>query len=192
MRVPEARRRTVVGFGVAAVAVLASSAAFACTSFVGKMTLTGGTGSTTVVGSGGAMQYCTPPADNAAAPAGGAHGTSGGSIKISVAPATCARTTKLPAGVYYTRFANGVAYSFAVSPTTHKRTYGGYKIDCMNAGTGIVSLSPATFTVPTSGIATATFKLPAGLRKNGPSDASAVCVADIHHFNGLESPIIII
>jgi hypothetical protein len=175
------------------VAVLATSAAFACTSFVGKMTVTGGTGSTTVVGSGGAMQYCTAPADNAAAPGGGAHGTSGSSVKIAVAPATCGRTTQLPAGAYSVSFANGAAYSFKINATTHKRVYGGYKIDCMSRSTpGVVALSPSTLNVPSNGTASGTFKLPVGIHKNGVTDASALCVADVHHFNGLQSPIVIV
>jgi hypothetical protein len=61
----------------------------------------------------------------------------------------------------------------------------------MSRGAGVVALTPGTLSVPDSGIASGTFTLPGGLTKNGPSDASAVCVADAHAFQGMQAPIII-
>jgi hypothetical protein len=179
--------------GAAGAALLFASAAYACTNFRGTMTVTAGSGSTKVVGSGLGMSYCAGyPKDNAAAPAGGAHGTSGGTIKISVAPSTGCNTLRLAADTYHANFANGKAYTFTVNATTHKRTYSGIKIDCMNLGRGISSLTPATLSVPATGVASANFKLPGGLLKSGPSDAAAVCLANTGATIGLQAPIIIV
>jgi len=180
-----------LGCAVAAAGLMVSSAAFACTAFVGKMVVTGGGGSTTVVGTGGGMQYCSAPKDDAAAPGGGAQGRSGTSISIAVSPATCGLTTKLTRNTYNVNFVNGSAYNFTINATTGKRKYGAYKLDCMSRGGGVVGLTPSTLNVPDSGIASGTFALPSGLTRNGPSDASAVCVADAHAFQGMQSPIII-
>jgi len=185
------KTKLVWGCAVAGVVMMVSSTAFACTAFVGKMVVTGGGGSTTVIGTGGGMQYCKAPADNAAAPGGGAHGTSGSSITIAVSPAACGVTTKLTKNVYNVNFSNGSAYNFTITATTGKRKYGAYKSDCMSRGSGVVGLSPSTLNVPDSGIASGTFTLPAGLNKNGPSDASEVCVSDAHAFQGQQAPIII-
>ncbi|MEN3316349.1 MAG: hypothetical protein V7605_2583 [Acidimicrobiaceae bacterium] len=185
------KRKLVWGFAVAGAALMVSSAAFACTAFKGQMVVTGGGGSTTVVGTGGGMQYCKPPADNAAAPGGGAHGTSGSSITIALSPATCGVSMKLTKNLYNVNFSNGAAYNFTINANTHKRKYGAYKTDCMSRGAGVVALTPGTLSVPDSGIASGTFTLPGGLTKNGPSDASAVCVADAHAFQGMQAPIII-
>jgi len=186
------KTRLVVGFGVAGVVLLASSAAFACTAWKGKMVVTGGGGSTTVIGTASAMQYCSKPADNAAAPGGGAHGSSGSSITIAVSGATCGSTAHLAKNTYFVNFVGGKAYSYTLNATTHKRVYSSFKADCMKAGNGVVPLSPATLSVPDSGVASGTFKLPAGLSKNGPSDASAVCVSDNGAYQGNQAPLVIV
>jgi hypothetical protein len=174
--------------------VLVGGTAFGCVVFKGKMVLTGGTGSTVAVGNGvTSMTYCSGyPKDTAPAPAGGAHGTSGSSVKVAVSPATGCSTSQLPAGKYLVNFANGAAYSSTVNATTHKRTYGTLRIDCMSRHPGVVGLMPSTLTVPASGSAMGTFKLPAGLHKNGPNDASAVCVSDSSATIGNQVPIIIV
>jgi hypothetical protein len=186
------KRRLAWGFAVVGVALMVSSTAYACTAFRGKMVVSGGGGSTTVVGTGGGMQYCNKPVDNAAAPGGGAHGSSGSAITISVSPATCGMTTQLVKNVYNVNFVNGSAYTFKINATSHKRVYSAYKLDCMSRGAGVVGLTPSTLAVPDSGVASGSFTLPGGLTKNGPSDASAVCVADVHAFQGMQSPIMIV
>jgi hypothetical protein len=182
-----------VVFAVATGALLLSSAAFACTWYTGKMTVTAGGGSTISIGTGSGMNYCAGyPKDTAGAPAGGAHGRSGGSIQIAVAPASGCNTKKLTAQTYFANFVNGAAYTFTINAATHRRSYSGWKIDCMTRGGIVKGLTPSTLTVPASGTAAGTFHLPASLKTNGPSDASAVCLTDGHAFYGNQVPIVIV
>jgi len=189
----KARRILVTMGGAAGAALLMASAAYACTTFKGTLTLTAGGGNTKVVGSGNGMSYCSGyPKDNAAAPAGGAHGKAGGVVKVAVAPSTGCNTLQLPADTYLVNIGNGKAYGFTVNAATHKRTYGSMQIDCMTPSRGITPLSPTSLSVPASGSASGNFTLPGSLNKNGPSDASAICVANRGGSLGLQAPIIIV
>jgi len=178
---------------VGVVAALASSTAYACTFYKGKMVVTAGGGSTTVVGTGNSMSYCAGyPKDTAGSPGGGAHAAPGGKITISVSPASGCNTSKLDPNTYYANFVGTVAYSFHVSPTTHRRIYSDWKLDCMTRGGIVKGLAPSTLKVPSSGVASGTFTLPASVKKNGPTDASAVCLTDSHSFIGNQAPIIVL
>jgi hypothetical protein len=183
----------VVAAGVVAAALMVDSAAYACSYFRGTMTVTGGGGTTTVVGSGKGMTYCRGyPKDSAAAPAGGAHGTSGSSITITVAPSSGCSDAALGPDTYDVNFIQGKAYTYTVDATTHKRTYAARRaLSCIVRGNGVSALTPGSLIVPVGGTASGTFKLPTNLTKSGPSDAAAVCVVDSFGDSALQAPVII-
>ncbi len=186
-------RRVLFGVLAAGTVLLAASGVYACTNFKGTMTVAGGGGSTKVVGRGDGMNYCRGyPKDDAPAPGGGAHGSSGSTITVSVSPSTGCNTLRLHAGTYNANFANGAAYTYTVKSTTEKRKYSPILIDCMTLGRGVSPLTPSTMDVPTSGSASGTFTLPAGLAPSGPTDAGAVCLVDQQQAVGHQVPIIIL
>lgn len=192
-----ARTRKMIVGGAAAVGavMLLSSSAYACTIFRGKMTVTGGGGSTSASGSGGTtgMSWCTAgkPADNAAAPAGGAHGADGSAITVTIGPGVCNTETPTSRSDYDINFYNGKAFTYSISSTTGKRVYSNWLVDCMSPRlSGVANLGfGGAYTNGTT--KSWTVPLPSVTSANLSGQASAVCFSDPGGANGNEVPIII-
>ncbi len=79
------RRRLLFGFSAAAALLMLSSAAFACTIYKGKMTVTpngrGSSGSSSAIGNGSGMGYCAPVDGD------GTLGMRGGTVTVRGGPA---------------------------------------------------------------------------------------------------------
>lgn len=106
----EGRRSLLFAFGTAVAGLAMAGTAFGCVTFKGKMTVDGHDGDTTVVGTGNQHAYC-----GNGAPATAAAGHIADSIKITVAPGTCAdsgslSSHQLPDGTYEVRFNNRTSY----------------------------------------------------------------------------------
>ncbi len=164
-------RRMMSGVFVATATVLAvATTAFACTTYRGSETVTK-TGSSTAIGSNSGMTYCNGVTDGATA-------SSGNSITVAVAPATCGGTSyQLPSNTYDVSFINNKAYTMPFSSWILDQANG----DCMAVGgsTGTVILK--TGWSITTGTASTSVTLPTGLTTdhNNPSGTrSGVCVSD--------------
>ncbi len=181
---------------VVAIIMVLTSAAYACTVFRGKMTVTGADGNSTfATGNNLNMGWCIRPQDNTTvANGGGAKGADGSSIKIRIEPAssTCGSHSPSTRNDYDLNFFNGKAFTYTISSTTGKRVYSTtIHKDCMSPLlSGVVHLARGlTYTNGT--IAEGTFKLPASTNKNLSGEASAVCFSDPGGGNGNQVPIII-
>lgn len=180
---------------VVAIIMVLTSAAYACTVFRGKMTVTGADGNSTfATGSNQSMSWCIAPQDNAAASAGGgAKGADGSSITIKIEPASsgCGSHSPSTRSDYHLNFFNGKGFTYTISSTTGKRVYSTWQKDCMSPLlSGVVNLaSNLSYTNGTT--AQGTFRLPASTNKNLSGEASAVCFSDPGGGNGNQVPIII-
>lgn len=91
-------------FGVLALLLTLASAAYACTTWEGRMTVTAGGGTSEAEGNGGSMQWCDPPSGDA-----DIADSSGQTVTVELAPGSeCAFTTQLPAKTYNIRWEAGV------------------------------------------------------------------------------------
>lgn len=139
------RRGAAFGF-VAAVAILAmGSAAFACVTFKGQMTVDGTLGDTWVKGTGNSHGYCSDgkPTTRAASHVGD-------TISLTVSKADCNDTNaaganhKLDAGTYEVRYNSAPSYTF---DGTHWNMTGG--TGCFRPGNSFTLLG--VFTVNSNG-----------------------------------------
>lgn len=171
------RRGVLVGSGFVAAVLLTASAAFACVTFMGQMTVDGHDGDTTVVGTGNSHGYCSQPTTAAA-------GHLADSITATVSSATCNGTShQLPNGTYDVRYNNEKSYTFngtvwnAVSST-----------GCFLGSNGPTTSTLGTMSVSGgSGTWTGTLGDPAGKDYYpGLLEAANFCVGD--GTNGLLSP----
>lgn len=192
-------RRLVLGGAAAlgALMILSSSAA-ACTIFRGKMTVTGGGGSTSATGSNASMSWCSAglPTDNAAAPGGGAHGADGSSITVRIEPGASPCNTVSPdssttLNKYDINFYNGKAFTYTISATTGKRVYSTWLQDCMSGILGIGGHLASDLTYTKGTTKEWTVSLPAATTADAAGQASAVCFSDRNANNGNQVPIII-
>lgn len=186
-------RKIVIGgaAGVAAIMLLASSA-YACTVFRGKMTVTGGGGSTFATGNNSSMSWCAAPADNASASSGGgAKGADGSSITVTIQPGDCNTSSPSSRSDYDINFYNGKAFTYTISSTTGKRVYSTWLVDCMSPrDAGVVNLGYGG--VYTNGTTKSwTVALPSVTNANASGQASAVCFSDRFGNNGNQVPILI-
>lgn len=183
MRARTARRAASVGFGITAAGLAMASTAHACTTFKGSMTVTGGGGVSTTVGRGDGIshEYCQGP-NNTTRPqiTHGAIGTSGATITIEVAPATCGTgTNQLSFGTHQVAFNNAPAYEYTgVFPTTGYGTANKQNLCMPNSFTvpSPTAVKLTTFEVDANGAGVAQVQLPANLAANQPLEDSAVCV----------------
>lgn len=178
---------------VGAIMILGGSA-YACTVFRGKMTVSGGGGSTFATGNNSNMGWCLKPADNTTvANGGGAKGADGSTITIRIEPATspCGTSSPNTGSNYDLNFYNGKAFTYSISSTTGKRVYSNWIVDCMSPRlSGVVNLaSGLSYTKGT--IAQGDFRLPSVTNANASGQASAVCFSDTNGNNGNQIPIII-
>lgn len=172
--------------------LMLSSAAFACTTFKGTMTVTGnattgrtltnpGAGTSTAVGNPNAgMAYCTlTPGATAKA--------TGGTVTVGVVATTGTCASGLVNGtVYDINYVNGRAF---YDPPNPNSPYG-WQIDCMSPiGAGQVKLGQQT--AASGGIPTATYNLPNG-STNAANEDSAVCVSDSTGNIGNQAPVQIV
>jgi hypothetical protein len=179
---------------VVAIIMVLASGAYACTVFRGKMTVTGGGGSTFATGNNSGMGWCIRPQDNTTvASGGGGKGADGSTITIRIEPAssTCGSHSPSTRSDYDLNFFNGKGFTYTISSTTGKRVYSTWQKDCMSPRlSGVVNLaSNVSYTNGT--IAQGDFKLPLSTNKNLSGEASAVCFSDPGGGNGNQVPIII-
>lgn len=155
------------------------SGAFASERFRGKLKVSGNAASTSVVaiGDGGFNTWC------AGYPSGSASASSGGSLTVTVrpAPARCGGST-LSKGRYSVNFLNGAAM------TKDPR---GAILGCMRVEGAVVNLG-TLFVDQYGNGGPKTFSLPALLVPNGPSDESAICIADSTAHWGNQAPLTIL
>jgi hypothetical protein len=166
------------GTTVLAVILAAASVASACTSFRGRMIVTGDSSSfSQVIGDNTFnMTHCyfDPGAQT---------NNSGGSFTVEIrtwSGGSGCNATTLPDATYDVNVANDI-YS-----------YPGYSRigDCMNRSGAPLSGSEAgKITVSSGAAAKKAFPVPAGLAADGPSDESAVCVSDYNGNYGNFAPI---
>lgn len=176
--------------------MLLGSSAYACTTFKGKMTVTGGGGSTAATGANNplnGMSWCSVPTDNAAAPTGGAHGADGSAITVTIQPAACTLTTASPSTRtnYDINFINGKAFTYTISGTTGKRVYSSWILDCMSPSGGTVQNLASGKSYTMGATTSYSVSLPAVTNANASGDASAVCFSDPNGAEGNQVPIII-
>ncbi len=185
-------------FSVLAAFLALSSAAYACTTFYGKITVTGTSGSTTAYGNQTTHGYCSGPVSNSP---NGAKAHSSDSITVAVASGTasCPISGALPGKTYDVNFLNTTsAYTCSSTCATTGTTYTpGANFtttdNCMDDTNG----NPAhgsrlgTMSVNSSGTGSGSYTLPSSLTNNGSTNASNVCVSDNTGLNGIEAPIII-
>lgn len=170
-------RRGLVGTFTALGAVLTlSSAAFACTVWKGKLSVTGNADSyattATAHGKNTGMEHC------AKSPIGSAKAlATAGAVKIAIAPhdgsavngAACP-AGQLADGWYDVRYLNGAAFT-----TDQPGSYRNWLLDCMNGSVG-VEVSEVQVVSGTVAL-TSAINLGTSSYKNLPTDESAICVS---------------
>ncbi len=172
----EIRKRAAVAFAIGGVVVMTSSAAFACVTFKGQMTVDGHDGDTTVVGHGTEHAYCT-----GGEPATAAAGHVGDNITIRVSPQSCPGTVagndRLPDGTYEVRYNNRESYAFDGTSYVMVPLSG-----CFFTGNVATTSTIGTFNI-TGGTGTQTWTgpinpiSPAGVPAySAPGTASNICV----------------
>lgn len=200
MTMRRGRKFVVGGAAVVGAVMLLASSAYACTTFKGKMTVTGGGGSSFATGNNSSMGYCLAPDDNAAAPAGGAHGADGSAITVTIQPAVspCGTASPSTRTNYDINFFNGKAYTYTISSSTGKRVYSNWIEDCMTPFLRLFGSSPGSVQnlakgqSYTNGNTTSyNVNLPAVTNANASGQASAVCFSDSAANEGNQVPIII-
>lgn len=198
-------RKGLFGAFTAAAAVLVlASAAFACTTYRGRMTVTINSGddghshtSTAGIGNNSGMGYCsTKPSgwNSSNNPKGQAHlRTTGGSITVNVAAqddvckGLLSGTNRLSNGTdtYNVNFNPGKMFT---SATSHNEPYVRYG-DCMNSEPGNVVLD-ANFDV-SSGGGTGTYTIGSNTA-NATGEDGGVCVAKDGNGEGMQVPLTIV
>jgi len=186
-------RRKLVFFGVAAAAVIGtSSVAFACLTFKGQITLTGGTGGAgdTVKGANAPMANCYGPTKAAATSRTAGVGT----VQVVVAATAACSTTQLPQGSNYTvalqddnqtsplrvawqRTGAGAAWQF----TANNGCWGPNKPATRSLST--------TFSVDATGAGSGTYTMPSGVPVINGNNAGGICVGNPVAGNGAFAPL---
>lgn len=170
MRTNSRKRATFVATVLMVVLGVASTA-WACTVFLGSMTVQGNASSSTITfyGSGTGMTHSCLSGTGASA-------TSPGSVKVTVRGInnSCGNH-KLPSNYTY-----GVSF---ISDGFNGNTFDTTKNCMWNGGTtGRIALKnssgSSTISVDSTGFGTGTYNLPSGLPKNSYPNEAAVCVSD--------------
>ncbi len=194
----KSRKRLAFGFTVVAAMLALASVAYACTTFKGKLQVTTGSTSSSAIGNGTGMGYCSGSPTGGATVARGANR----SITVAVSPQACGSTTyqlsdRSGTGAYYVNFINwGKCGILLTTDCT------GFKIDntgkytwwydCMGtASTGYAKNLGRMDVSSGSGSRTYTIASTMMTRANGPSDASGICVSDSGENEGNQAPIAI-
>ncbi len=193
------RKTALFGSTVVAVILALASVASGCTTFKGKMDVTAGGGTSTAIGNGSGMGYCS------GSPTGGAKAQMGSNqtIAVSVAPADCSGTTyaltdRSGAGAYYVNFINwgkcGLLFpkdctGFKID-STGKYTWW---YDCMGNPSSTAYHKNLGRMDVSGGTGSGTYTITSEMmtKVNGPSDASGVCVSDANENEGNQAPIAI-
>jgi len=183
-------------FGGVAVFLAFTSAAYACTVFRGRLTVTAsGGGTATGVGSATGMSWCAGTfSESAKAPA------SGGSITVQVAPVDCAGQ---PAGSGTLPSSAAAGNNYDVNFTNYQTLRGKLvtvytisngvytrKLDCMTGDTTtgpqfVLGTGSTGLVVDSTGnSAVQTYALPSALKVNAASDRSGVCVTTPLGYSG--------
>lgn len=183
----------------AGMVLVLASAAFACTTYKGMMTVTAGTTASVVVGdnTNGSHRYCSPILGP------GAQASSGSTVAIKVGPAAdCLGGSASPtvgqnklAGTFNVKFYNGAGF-------TGGATSYAWNTHCGPNGPGVLLSDPGTgltavMAVDVTGAGQVAVTLPTGLTANSMGDASAICVNDTtatagNPKDGNQAPIVII
>lgn len=204
-----ARKGVIGGFAAGAAVLTLTSAAFACTTYYGKMTVnitagSAGDGHTqsVAVGSRSGMNYCS------GYPTGASHmlssaGTKTITVGVDAANGTCGSTNKLPRtggllGMTTLSYKVNWSPGKMFTSTGHVAPYVRFG-DCMNGEAGATNLTDVngvnTFTVnATTGQfdgGTKTFNLGAAAANNVGEDG-AVCVADTGNYNANQVPLTVV
>lgn len=177
-----ARGAVSIGFGAVAILLTVASAAFACTTFLGQLTVTTGSGASTrtsiASGGGGSHAWC------GTTPQGDAQASSSQTVTVSVAVASQCGTV-LPNGVYDVAFRSGDHHSCSGTCTI-----GGANAWTFNTGAGTDHCGPlssptvlGSLTV-VGGAGTTQVALPSGLTANSAGKAAALCV----NYNAANTP----
>ena len=207
------RKALLFGTAVAGVVLFLGSAAFACTTYRGRLEVTAGAGTSKAWGKNSGMTHCdkgTPyqVQSNATLP------TTGGTITVGVYPTQTGGANNCPESKlsassngtfgllgrhYYVRYYNGAG--FVADGTTWK-----WNVDCMEGASGsrlsaadtggneiwINSDGFSTAAGSTTTAGTRQYTIASGQTANGTSDRSAVCVGDTGAGNGNQAPIRIV
>ncbi len=186
------RKRLLAGFTTGGAALLLSSSAWACATFMGKMVVTGqGTSMVTSIGTDSAgMTWCP------GYPIGKAKAARGSTITVTVKKNpwdSCDPGVRLPEGTYQVNYSNGAAHTR--SDPTDKSNYDGsrgWEIDCASPANPLNTTTLGTMTVDTFGKGSGTYTLPTSGVASGPTDEAAVCVSDLIGNNGNQAPVTIL
>lgn len=199
-----ARKKLTFGFAVAAVVLLLSSTAWACTVWKGKMTVTvndtrTGTGGTVNGwGANSGMQNCPtkPWEGQARAHVGDSTGHVGSGVTVTVAGTTSTEVgicaSKLAANTYDVNFLNTGTGDFVGEGAARTWAH-----DCMTGG------HPKTFkigsiSVDSNGngsVTIAEIKKPAAMGNeitDLPGTESAICVSDANASQGMQNPVFVV
>ena len=172
-------RKTAVALGTAGAAiVLTASAAFACLTTKGSLTISGATTGATVIGKNTQMGFCSNPTSAASQ-------ARGSNITVTVAKATCGTTTQLPAkNTYQVRLNsstsnpqwlwNGSAWVFQTGT------------GCWAGGVTYQTLT-TSYSVNSNGDGSASLTVPSDANVSEPNEAAGVCVGD--GTNGIFAPL---
>lgn len=183
------RRKTMFGFSMVAWILVFASAAYACTVFKGKMTVTDPSSRvSSAQGDGGGMSHCVGTVtDGARAASGG-----GTSVTVAVSAGTCMGSGSLPNNTYDINFINHTAFDYISSAWKLDQVTG----NCMSGtggSSGTTSLTPAAFTITGgTGSGSATVTIPASSADTPSTERSGVCVSDSSGGSGNEVPIRIV
>ncbi|MCA1707590.1 MAG: hypothetical protein LC808_31695, partial [Actinobacteria bacterium] len=160
----KSKKSLLFGFTVGAVSVILGSTAYACITYRGDLTITGGSATSNLMtGANSGMSYCS--GRNPTTPAAGKANTS---VSIAVAPATACNTggtNKLQDVLHDVRLRNGKYWTYSSSWT-------------MISGTGCWASSPAsgtllgTFTPSSGSFSGGGFTIPVGSTANATNEAS--------------------
>jgi len=170
------RKPLAFAFAVIAGVLLLTSAAFACTTFRGRFTVTAiapGSGSVTAVGSNSGMNYCVAPTGTASLERDPQ--TKGGSFTATVAPDNTCGASKLTAGLYT------VTYRYGPSVNNNNEYFATIN-DCMNP---LPTKTLGPMVVDADGKGSGTYEL---IGPNPPGDAQ-ICVSDANGGQGNQVPV---
>lgn len=195
------RRSAIFAFTVVAAVLALSSAAFACTQWKGRMTVTAGGGSTSALGSGNQMTYCDPanPHTDTGGGAKVAALPTAGSITVTVGAEAClngnAGNKQLTKGSYTVNYLPAPTEYVPLQQYVPSAPFNPQLFtDCMNGtaqqgGGGVLAATGSvtggmgtpigTINVDSSGNGSGSYSLAGVGAAAGPHDSSLICVAAV-------------
>ncbi len=184
------RRNLLLGLVPAAVVLAVASAAFACTTYKGYMTVTGSDGA--FVTSYGGNSGMTQSFDKGVGPTI-TRGSEAFTIKVGAHNGHTLTATRNP---YKITFWNGSAAAYDNPIVDFATTKQHWKNDCMNSSTDVkrgLQILLGDHNVSSDGSeTTSTWKLPSTATLTASGAQSAVCISDSQAFQGNQAPIIVV